>query len=154
MKKKVLAWLSVLVLSLVGISWMPLETFAQEATEEQDFSFLLTDDAIIGNMEKQPRGVYLLNGMSAINNAGGGKIAAGGSTTAARSCNVSVNVVVERLSGGSWVRVTSWTASKASALSVTTSKNISVGSGYYYRVRCTHSASSDVSTSASSSLWM
>jgi hypothetical protein len=105
-------------------------------------------------MQSQTWGVYLVDGTSIINDAGGGKIGEGGSTTAASKCKVSVNVVVERKVGTSWVRVTSWTATNANALVVSTGKNISVASGYYYRVRCVHSASTDTSSSCTGALWM
>ena len=64
-----------------------------------------------------------------------------------------MNVIVERLSGGAWARVTSWTASEDNAWTVGSSKTLSVGRGYYYRVRCIHSAHTDVSSSMTSSLW-
>ena len=92
-------------------------------------------------------------GTSVIRDAGTGKIVAGGVTNAARQCDVTVNVVVERLSGGSWARVTSWTASDDYAWTVGSSKTLSVGRGYYYRVRCLHFAHTDASSSMTSSLW-
>ena len=67
--------------------------------------------------------------------------------------NVSVNVIVERLSGSNWVRVTSWTANENDAWTVGSSKNLTVGKGYYYRVRSVHYAHTDVSSSMTSSLW-
>ena len=66
---------------------------------------------------------------------------------------MTVNVIVERLSGGGWARVTSWTAELNNTWSVGTEKTLSVGRGYYYRVRCIHSAHTDVSSSMTSSLW-
>lgn len=127
---------------------------AQDVDKETDASYLLTEDAIIGYMENQTRGMYLLSGYSVIKDGGTGKIIAGGGTNAAISCLVEVNVIVERLSGGNWVRVTSWTGSRTNALSVMSSKTLSVGTGYYYRVRCVHFAASDVSSSMTSSLWV
>lgn len=155
MKKKLRLLAGVLMLSLVAMMWSPTEVSAQDnVTDEQEFSCLLTsEDAIIGKMGMQTRGAYLLNGVSVIKEAGAGKIAAGGTTTATQNCAVSVNVIVERLSGGSWTRVTSWTGSLASSVSVSSSKTLSVGTGYYYRVRCVHYAASDVSSSCTSGLW-
>jgi hypothetical protein len=51
--------------------------------EEVSYESLLTEDALIGNMQSQTWGVYLVDGSSIINDAGGGKIGAGGATTAA-----------------------------------------------------------------------
>lgn len=154
MKKKLTMLLLTIVLCLSSIYVIDIKANAEDIGEEVEYESLLTEDALIGYAELKTRGVYLVDGTSTINDAGGGKIGAGGATTAASYCKVSVNVVVERKVDGSWVRVTSWTATNTSALFVTTGKTISVASGYYYRVRCVHSASSDTSSSCTSSLWM
>lgn len=153
MKKLTIVMLA-LVLCATNIFTLEIKVNAEDIGEDIPYEELLTDDTLIGEMQLQSRGVYLMSGKSIINDAGGGKIGAGGSTTAAKRCTVSVNVVVERKSGSSWVRVTSWTVTNQNALVASASKAISVGSGYYYRVRCTHRASSDVSNSCTSSLWM
>lgn len=142
----------ILAFALCVTSIFALEIKA--SAEDIPYEELLTDDAMIGYAQSQARGVYLVEGVSIINDAGGGKIGAGGTTTAAKKCTVSVNVVVERKSGSSWVRVTSWTVTNQNSLLACASKSISVGSGYYYRVRCTHRASSDVSNSFTDALWM
>lgn len=152
MKKKIMLVLSILALNIAGDNYQPMNVYAKEEAKE-NFSYLLNDEAIIGQAEINPTGVYLLNGMSVIQDAGTGKIVAGGITTAAKKCDVTVNVIVERLTGGSWARVTSWTASDDYAWSVGSSKTLSVGRGYYYRVRCLHSAHTDASSSMTSSLW-
>ena len=154
MKKKLTMILLALVLCTTSLFTVNMKASAQETGEEIAYESLLTEDALIGNMQSQTWGVYLSSGTSIINDAGGGKIGAGGNTTAAIKCKVSVNVVVERKVGSSWVRVTSWTATNTNALFVTTGKTISVASGYYYRVRCNHAAASDGSSSCTSSLWM
>ena len=154
MKKKLTIILLALVLCTTSFLTVDMKANAQEIGEEVAYESLLTEDALIGNMAAQTWGVYLVDGTSIINDAGGGKIGAGGKTTAAKYCKVSVNVVVERKVGSSWVRVTSWTATNSNALLVTTGKTISVASGYYYRVRCNHAAASDGSSSCTSSLWM
>lgn len=154
MKKKLTMILLALVLCTTSLFTVDMKANAQETEEEVAYESLLTDDALIGDMQSQTWGVYLSSGTSIINDAGGGKIGAGGSTTAASKCKVSVNVVVERKVGSSWVRVTSWTSTNTSALVVSTGKTISVASGYYYRVRCTHYAATDVSNSYTGALWM
>lgn len=150
MKKKVLAITSAFLLGIVGSSVNGFSTYAQE---KQDYSYLLTEDAIIGQMQPEVKGIYLSNGSSVIKDAGVGKIAAGGITIATQPCDVTVNVIVERLDGGSWLRVTSWTGSLKNTWSVASSKTLSVGRGYYYRVRSLHSAHTDASSSMTSSLW-
>ena len=154
MKKKLTTIILTLVLCVTGIFSVNIQANAESIGEDVPYESLLTDNTLIGYMQSQTRGVYLSSGTSNINDAGGGKIGAGGATSAASYCKVTVNVIVERKVNGSWARVTSWSATKTSALFVTTGKTISVASGYYYRVRCTHYASSDSSSSCTSSLWM
>lgn len=154
MKKKLMMLLLALALCVTSMYTVDIKANAEGIGEDVEYESLLTEDALVGNMESQTWGVYLANGMSVINDAGSGKIGAGGSTTAATACTVSVNVIVERKVNGSWVRVTSWTATKSSATYVSASKTMSVTSGYYYRVRCTHSAATDASNSYTGALWM
>ena len=154
MKKKLTKILLAVALCVTSIFSVDMQANAEEIEKAVPYEFLLTDNTIIGYMQAQTRGVYLSSGTSNINDAGGGKIGAGGATTAASKCKVSVNVVVERKVGSSWARVTSWTATNTNALFVTTGKTISVASGYYYRVRCTHYAASDTSSSFTDALRM
>lgn len=154
MKKKLTMILLAIALCVTSIYSVDVKANAQEVGEDVAYESLLTEDALIGHMEFQTWGVYLSSGTSVINDAGGGKIGAGGLTTAAVKCKVSVNAIVERKVNGSWVRVTSWTVTNTNALVASASKTISVASGYYYRVRCNHSAATDTSSSCTSSLWM
>lgn len=153
MKNKIVLALSILALSLAANNWKQINVYAQEEGRKEEYSYLLNDEAIIGRTEVNQTGVYLMDGMSVIQDAGTGKIVAGGITNAARQCDVTVNVIVERLNGESWARVTSWTASKDYAWTVGSSKTLSVGRGYYYRVRCLHFANSDTSSSWTGNLW-
>lgn len=154
MKKKILMIISAFVIGVTGMFANGMELSAQETSSAgEDYSYLLTGDAIIGQMELGTKGAYLSSGSSVINDAGTGKISAGGITIAAQKCDVSVNVIVERLSGGSWARVTSWTGSLKNTWSVTSAKTLSVGRGYYYRVRSVHYAHTDVSSSWTGNLW-
>lgn len=114
----------------------------------------MTEDALVGYAQLVNRGVYLAEGISIINDAGSGRVGCGGITEAAVRCKVSINCVVEKKVNGSWTRVTSWSNTSASAYSVSISKYLSVGSGYYYRVRSTHSAGTDASNSYTGALWM
>lgn len=151
MKKKIVLILSVLTLSMINFNSNPITTYAQ--AESENYSYLLTGDSIIGQTEPNQRGIYLSYGTSVIRDAGTGKIVAGGITNGAVKCDLTVNVIVERLVGGNWLRVTSWTASEDYAWTVGSSKTLSVGRGYYYRVRSLHSAHTDASSSMTSSLW-
>lgn len=154
MKKKLTMILLAFALCVTSIFTVDIKANAEEMGEDVPYESLLTEDALIGEMQSQTWGVYLSRGTSVINDAGGGKIGAGGSTIAAKKCTVAVNAIVERKVNGSWVRVTSWSVTNSNALLAVASKTISVASGYYYRVRCTHYAATDTSSSCTSSLWM
>lgn len=154
MRKRLMALFLALLFSVMGMLNSQVEAKAEDTGEEVDISFLLTDDALIGYADNQTWGVYLSDGYSTINDAGGGKIGWGGVTNAARRCTVSVNANVERKENGSWVHVTSWTQTNQNALTASVSRTLLVASGYYYRVRCAHSASTDASNSCTDALWM
>lgn len=143
-----------ITICLSGAFYQDVETRAEDVGEDIDYSYLQTDDALVGHAEMQTWGVYLASGNSIINKISTTKIGAGGSTTAAVKCKVQVVPLVEKLSNGTWNYVTSWTVTTASGYSAMASKSITVGTGYYYRVRCTHSAATDVSSSWTDALWM
>ena len=155
MKKRFIALFLALVCCALGTFGMNVEVRAEDATgEDVELAYLLTEDALIGYAELKTRGVYLSEGYSAINNAGAGKIGCGGVTNASLRCQVSVTAIVERKVNGTWVRVTSWTQTNTNALRASVSKYLSVTSGYYYRVRSSHYASTDSSSSWTAGLWM
>lgn len=154
MRKRVFALLFALLLSMMGVVAGDGKVYAEESMQDVELSEIWTEDALVGYATSQTWGVYLAEGVSIINDAGGNKIGCGGITNAARQCKVTVAVIVEKKVNGSWTRLTSWNAVKENAYSVMTSKTLSVGSGYYYRVRCTHYAGTDSSSSYTSALWM
>ena len=154
MKKK---WMSILLsitICVLGLFCEGFETKAEDVGEDLDFSYLLTEDTLVGTSEMQTWGVYLLEGNSFISKISSSKIGAGGNTIAATKCQVSVTAIVERKVNGRWVRVTSWNSTTISGYSAVVSKSLTVGTGYYYRVRCSHYAASDVSSSGTGALWM
>lgn len=105
----------------------------------------------------QTRGVYLKNGYCKIVNRGGGQIAAGGTTTANGTvAKVGVGVIVEQYneSTDEWDHVESWQFFRENAMSASSSKILDVEGGYYYRVRATHSANSDLSSSYSNGIYI
>lgn len=154
MKRKMTALLLVIMFCICGVYCNDFDVRAEAMGEDIDFSYLLTEDTLIGTSQAQTWGIYLAEGNSFINKISSSKIGAGGNTIASTKCQVSVTSIVERLDDGLWVRVTSWTSTTASGYSALISKSLSVGTGYYYRVRSTHYASTDRSSSCTSSLWM
>ena len=154
MKQRVLAMLMAIALCVTCIWSVEFETKAEDIGEDIGFSELMTEAALVGVMESQTWGVYLADGYSIINKISSTKIGAGGTTTAARKCRVTTNAIVERLSGGSWLRVTSWTTTVESGYSAMVSKSLVVSTGYNYRVRCLHYAGTDASSSYTNNLYM
>lgn len=154
MKKKLVALLLVMAFAVTGAYAGNVEVQAAGVEEDMDVSYLLLEDALVGYAELRTRGVYLSEGYSSISKAGTGKIGCGGVTNAAKRCQVSVNAILERKSGSSWLRVTSWSQTNDNALTASVSKYYYVTSGYYYRVRSIHYASSDTSSSWTNGLWM
>lgn len=155
MKKSIVSMILVSMIFLTGVWHGNISVEAEEIGEDLDFSYLLTEDTLVGYMETQTRGIYLAEGNSFINKISSAKIGAGGVTNAAVKCKVSVTAIAERKNdSGSWVRVTSWTNTVTSGYSAGISKSLTVGKGYYYRVRSSHYASSDVSSSWTGALWM
>lgn len=154
MKRRILAMLLIIVMCVTGIWCTGADVQAEEMGEDIDFSELMTEDTLVGTTENQTWGVYLAEGNSYITKMSSNKIGVGADTVAATKCKVSVTAIVEKLSNGSWVRVTSFTSTTASGYSAALSKSLVVSTGYYYRVRSSHYASSDVSFSCTNALWM
>ena len=154
MKKRFTALFLAVLFVVTGVFVGEQQAYAQESVEDVAISDIWTEDALVGYAQLINRGVYLQQGMSIINDAGGNKIGCGGITEAAVKCKVSVTSIVEKKVNGSWSQVTSWTATNTYAYSASISKYLSVGSGYYYRVRSIHYAGTDASSSYTSALWM
>ena len=154
MKQRILAILMAVALCVACIWSAEFETKAQDMGEDISFSELMTEDALVGLIQSQTWGVYLLDGYSVINKISSTKIGAGGMTTAAKKCKVSTTAIVEKYSSGVWGRVTSWTTTVQSGYSAGVSKSLTVTTGYNYRVRCLHYAGTDASSSFTSNLYM
>lgn len=152
--KKVKVLLLATLVAMMGLFGWSTVGYAENQEEQADLSYLMTEDALIGYMGISTRGVYLVDGISVINDAGNNTVGAGGITSAARLCKVAVTAIVEKYDNGGWERVTSMFNEKEDALSVFTSKYVKVSSGYYYRCRCTHYAGTDVGYSYTNSLRM
>ena len=156
MKKKVSALLLACMISVSGIWSSDFKVHAQEDVQSEniDLSYFMGDTALIGYADLQTRGVYLVNGRSMISKISNTMIGVGGSTTAAEKCKVTITSIVERYVNGKWARVTSWTATNENAIAVTLSKSLIVASGNTYRVRSSHYAGTDVSSSCTNALYV
>ena len=153
MKKRITAIMLALIMVLTEFSGIDMDVHAEEG-ENIDYSYLLTDDALIGYADVMMRGIYLAEGNSIINKMSSNKIGAGGITNASRKCEVSITSIVERQTSTGWARVTSWSQTNEYAFSAAISKSLTVATGYYYRVRSSHYAGTDASSSCTSALKM
>lgn len=155
MKKKILK--SIIICSLSVIAILSNHVTSNASTIKStpiEFSYLMTNDALISYSDVQPYGVYLLNGSSIINRMGTGKIGWGGATNAAIRCKVSITSMVERKTSTGWAFVTAYTQTNQNAFSAMISRSLYVSTGNQYRVRSTHYANTDVSTSFTDALVM
>lgn len=142
-------------LSLVCVMALLLSVFGVNAQASDqmsmvDGSYLTQDEESVGEAILSMRGVDLQTGSSKITKASSTAINAGGTTTARHTVSkIGIVVVVERLKVGtsSWAYYKTWEVEKTNTYSVTSSKKLTVPKGYYYRVRCTHWANSDASSS-------
>lgn len=155
MKKKIIAMMLACMMCVTGVWYGDVDTHAEESQgQDIDYSYLMNENALIAYADMQTWGVYLANGMSSINKMGSGLIGAGGTTTAAIKCEVTVTSIVERYVNGKWARVTSWTQTNQNAFSATVSKSLIVATNNTYRVRSAHYANTDVSSSCTNGLKM
>lgn len=155
MKKNFLSMLLAMVVFVSGMVIGDVTAFAEVESEDIAYSELMTDGALVGYAGTQTWGVYLASGNSVINKISSSKVGAGGTTNAAKKCNVSITSILERKnSSGSWERVISWTQDNTNAYYAVISKSVTVPSGYYYRVRSYHYASTDSATSYTNALWI
>lgn len=152
---------SSICLTLVMVTCMLLisVTNVQAGSDEiiLDGSYLTHDEESIGYDTKLTRGVDLLTGYSKCIRKGPGVIYAGGTTIAAHTVDqVKIGVVVERARKGDtvWSSYTGWTKENRNADRVGANQMLYVEGGYYYRVRCTHSANYDMSSSFTNGVYV
>lgn len=151
------------ILSLIIVMFMVCTLFistqknvqAADVPECVDGSYLTNDDSSEVTVGSKSRGIYLKSGSSNIVRAGTGKIGAGGNTVGQKVVSkITVDVTVERYVNGKWGYYTSWIATNYNSVYVSTSKTLSVPTGYYYRVGCVHYANSDVSDSFTNGIYI
>lgn len=150
MKKRLLSVVCVMAM-ILSVSIINVRASEQMV----DGSYLTNDEESVGEAVLVMRGDDLQAGTSKVSKVSSTSIAAGGTTAAKHAVSeIGVAVAVERLKVGtsSWSFYRSWEATKTNTGSVFSSRTLTVSKGYYYRVRCTHWANSDVSTSSTSGI--
>lgn len=150
MKRKILSLCCALLLmaGLFGVSLN--EAKAEEERPMIDGSYLTHEEESVGYDTKVTRGVDLLAGYSKVVRLGPGVLYAGGSTIAAHVVDeVGISVIVERAQEGDdhWQYYDSWQKFNQNIDKVSDNRRLEVEGEYYYRVRCIHSANSDMSSS-------
>ena len=154
MKKRYLSLVCVIAF-LLSVSGVNVQ--ASEEATMIDGSYLTHEEESVGEAVLIMRGEDLQAGTSKITKASSTAINAGGITTACHTVSeIGIAVVVERLKKGTstWSFYRTWDAEKTNASSVSSSKKLTVPSGYYYRVRCTHWANSDASSSSTDGIYI
>ena len=135
----------------LGLSFgVSTDTQAASSVKVIDGSQLTTDAESIGYNQKVARGEDLLTGYSKIVRMGPGQIYAGGTTLAAHEVKrIGIGVIIERAKeeDTKWSFYDSWNKFLADTDRVSSKKHMDVEGDYYYRVRCTHSANQDMSSS-------
>ena len=157
MKKRIM---SVCFALLLMTNMLLISTTNVEASSDDlilDGSYLTHDEESIGYDTKITRGEDLLTGYSKCVRLGPGKLYAGGTTIAAHTVDsVQVWVVVERAQEGdtAWSLYDNWSKENLDMDRVASNRSLDVEGGYYYRVRCTHSANNDVSGSFTDGIYI
>lgn len=149
MKKKLISSALVLVMTLCLSLNLNILVHAEDLPII-DGSYLTHEDESIGYDTKITRGEYLMTGYSKGVRLDAGVFYAGGTTIARETVErVGISVIVERAQEGDeeWEYYDAWQKFNENADRVSANQRLEVEGGYYYRVRCTHSANDDVSSS-------
>lgn len=157
MKKRMISGCLAAVLTLCML--LSATCFAETDTDEPvlDGSKLTQNEESIGYDTKITRGLYLMAGYSKIVCLGPEKIYAGGVTIATEDVDrVMIGVIIERAreDDTEWTRYDGWIDERNNTDRINSTKMMEVEGGYYYRVRCTHSANDDVSSSFTNGVYV
>lgn len=99
-----------------------------------------------------PFGVYYASGTSSIGKSGSSTVYIAGTTDCYKTCDtVKVKLILQRLSGGTWTYVAERTYIAYDTDFCAGSTYMAVKSGYYYRVKATHTAIEGSKTESGSS---
>ena len=128
------------MLTICMMVGMCMTVYASESEPELgdivDGSILTNETSSESILYNPARGNILNRGGARISEIGSGQINAYGVVMAAVKCDTLKLVInIQRLQGGSWVNVKSYTDTASNASLLTKSYNYSVAKGYYYRVR-------------------
>ncbi len=156
MRKRIISMMLAVML-VGGLSMTSVQETRAAESKVIDGSELTHEKESIGYDTKITRGEDLLTGYSKCSKLGEGKIYAGGTTIAAHVVDsVQIGVVVERAKeeDTEWSTYDGWKKENTNTNRVNSNRTLYVEGGYYYRVRCTHVANSDMSSSFTDGIYI
>ena len=156
MKKKIVS-VCLTTLLVGGLSMTSMQEARAAEGKVIDGSELTHEEESIGYDTKITRGADLLTGYSKCTKLGDGKIYAGGTTIAAQVVkSVQIVVIVERAKEDDteWSYYDNWRKENKNTNRAMSNRTLYVDGGYYYRVRCTHVANSDMSSSFTNGVYV
>ena len=145
------------VMLIGGLSMTSMQEIKAAEIKEIDGSKLTHDEESIGYDTKITRGADLLTGYSKCTKLAKGKIYAGGTTIATQEVkSVQIAVMVERAKkeDTEWSYYDGWQKENTDTNRVSSNRTLYVDGDYYYRVRCTHVANSDMSSSFTDGIYI
>lgn len=159
MRKKILSLCCGLLLMAGSVVAFTGEVQAEEGKLRPmiDGSYLIQEKESVGYDTKLTKGQFLLTGYSKSVRLGPGLLYAGGSTIATTVVDeVGIAVIVERAQEGDerWQYYDSWQKFNYDIDKVSANRQLEVEGDYYYRVRCIHSANSDLSSSFTNGVYI
>lgn len=147
MKVKSIGCILMLVFCMFIVSF---DVHADEGGKQIDGSYLTNESESIGYDTKITRGEDLLAGYSKCVCLPNGHLYVGGTTIACHTVEkIGLAVLVERAKeeDTSWESYYGWVVREENTDRIASSKELVVEDGYYYRVKCIHSANNDASDS-------
>ncbi len=157
MRKRVVSGICALVLMFSLMMSTGLDTKASDNRPMLDGSYLTNEIESIGTAIKITRGEHLQYGYSKIRKLSSDVIYVGGTTIGEHTCkSIQVSVVVQRAKweDEDWEVVASFHKENTDADLVSVSEKLEVEGGWYYRVKCVHSADGDMGDSLTDGLYV
>ena len=156
MKKKIMS-ICLTAMLVGGLSMTSMQETRAAEGKVIDGSELTHEEESIGYDTKITRGEDLLTGYSKCTKLDNGKIYAGGTAVARQVVkSVQIAVIVERAKeeDKEWSYYDNWKKENKNTNRAMSNRTLYVDGGYYYRVRCTHVANSDMSSSFTDGIYI
>lgn len=155
--KRRLVSMCLAVMLVGGLSLSSMQEVRAAGNKVIDGSELTHDEESTGYDTKITRGEDLMTGYSKCTKLAEGKIYVGGTTIARHVVDsIQIAVLVERAKeeDTKWSYYDGWQKENLNMNRVTSNRTLYVEGDYYYRVRCTHVANSDMSSSFTNGVYV